>query len=158
MEKRVIKFRAWDPDAKKMIYKPETLKRVTYNETDNGFHMGRLDKTSGDWVEFRIMQWTGLHDKNGKEIYEGDIFRIEEEEDEDDRVFYVVITWVKEWCMFCSLLVESEYFDYLNDGIEALDEPMFWTYTLEDTNSSKHFLCGNVYQNPELILEAKGTV
>jgi uncharacterized phage protein (TIGR01671 family) len=105
-----------------------------------------------------VGQFTGLLDKNGKEIYEGDIFRIEESSEDDDRIFYVVITWVKEWAMFCSLLVESEYFDYLNDGIEALDEPMFWTYTLEDTNSRKHFLCGNIYQNQELILEAKGTV
>jgi uncharacterized phage protein (TIGR01671 family) len=96
--------------------------------------------------EFELIQFTGLKDKEGTEIYSGDIFRIEE----DDSIFYVVITWINEWCMFASLLI-SEYHEYVSSGIEALDEPMFWTYTLEDTDSKKHYLCGNIYKNPELL-------
>lgn len=135
----LLKFRLYDKD--RNITTIFTLSQLI----SKTFRRGKF--------EFRG-RYTGLKDKNGKEIYEGDIFRIEEnatEADEVDRIFYVVITWVQEWCMFCSLLVDSEYFDYKNDGIKGLDEPMFWTYTLEDTNSRKHFLCGNIYEQPHLL-------
>ena len=58
---REIKFRIWNDYDKKMIYWNELLK----NNLANIFTIPSYDK----W----LMQYTGLHDKNGKEIYEGDI-------------------------------------------------------------------------------------
>lgn len=108
-----------------------------------------------DWIFFEgeLMQYTGLKDKNGKEIYEGDIFRVEEDgaEDGTDQIYYLVVVWVTEWAMFCTLRVSDEYFNYLHGGVKALDEPMFWAYTLEDTNDRRFYLCGNIHQNPELL-------
>ncbi len=62
---REIKFRAWD----RIDY---MSKPFTVNDLQNN----RIRFTSDCYV----MQFTGLHDKNGKEIYEGDIVSFMDDE------------------------------------------------------------------------------
>jgi len=61
---RPIKFRAWNKETKTMI----DLKKVTPLACDIAGLFLPLDAQ-----ELELMQFAGLHDKNGKEIYEGDV-------------------------------------------------------------------------------------
>lgn len=62
---REIKFRAWNPTKNRMS--------APYEPLGNGYLNGTRPTF---WPKNMVfMQYTGLRDKNGKEIYEGDILR-----------------------------------------------------------------------------------
>ena len=63
---REIKYRAWDKDNNCMI-------NNWYEITEEKFAKGRFLGRQKQTLATEVMQYTGLKDKNGKEIYEGDI-------------------------------------------------------------------------------------
>lgn len=70
---REIKFRAWNKISKEFVSRFEVTNngKVIAHYYDPDVLNGHSSEDITKVVE--LMQYTGLHDKNGKEIYEGDI-------------------------------------------------------------------------------------
>ena len=115
---RVIKFRAWDSARKKMFTNPEW---VSFRVDFSGELKASNYHPNGDEQRLAVMQFTGLLDVNGVEIYEGDILECEEH-------FYYEISWHNKHCCW-----------WVSD-VGGLDEL---------PPSAK--VIGNIYQNPELL-------
>ena len=131
---REIKFRAYDKEIDKMTYfedenydyRPPTVfrleqvfkKDINYDDYESFEYNDITDKAD-------IMQYTGLKDKNGKEIYEGDIVK----------------TFTKEICV-----VEYNYNAF---GLKVIDKnkPYGWV----DFINHNIEVIGNIYDNLELL-------
>lgn len=116
---RTIKFRSYD-DRKKEIWYPETVGRGY--DTPN------------------LMQFTGLLDKHGKEIYEGDIIGTDDVYSRTK----MVVEYVESKFMGCNKMRPKEH-QWLSDVNASYD----LEFLLENPN--KYEIIGNIYQNPELI-------
>jgi uncharacterized phage protein (TIGR01671 family) len=121
---REIKFRVWDKDNNKMLhYDNDIVPCLTLNGV---LQDCSKEVSSNVSYKYELMQFTGLLDKNGKEIYEGDIVKsIEERGDE------------------------------LGDYTEELKQEVFFDgcafYPVCTAPSENWEVIGNIYQNKTLL-------
>jgi uncharacterized phage protein (TIGR01671 family) len=133
---REIKFRAWDKYDNRMILEPTVFgEYYDYGEGESGGEEMEINKmfTADDHLIF--MQFTGLHDKNSKEIYEGDILKLNTSKGILPDKFYEVY-WHKTGSWYQRWIVEDSAFKELPTMLEGL-------YYAE--------VIGNIYSNPELM-------
>lgn len=137
------KFRAWISEADTMV---NDLKGIDFeNETvvlkkfywEDGFPVEEevFEVEIGNAI---IMQSTGLHDKNGKEIFEGDIVKRYRSPFFKAKWEYQIETVIKEEA---SLLLGREFGK--NFGTIPFNSPFAKSVLLE--------VIGNIYENPELL-------
>lgn len=126
---REIKFRCWDKENKEML----EVQKLDYADSYDGQPMVRTTMYNDyfDTEDMILMQYTGLHDKNGTEIYEGDVVKID--------------------CPTMKMTGEIKYSEmsamfYIYDVIEDIEETLWY-------QKEEYEVIGNIYENPELLEE-----
>jgi uncharacterized phage protein (TIGR01671 family) len=159
---REIKFRAWSEDTG-MDY------GIGVTDKGNAHHLYD-DKDSWIDKEQIVMQYTGLKDKNGKDIYEGDIIRyfadaLPEKSQKavltngpfaNEPIHIEVIPWEAKFS-------DSEQGDFTEMIDEVVfEDGAFWSYCDGGLGNlavvaKNAEIIGNIYENPELIKEENDT-
>ena len=132
---REIKFRAWDEEDKVMHYfQLHDIRHegslIIYGDSD----------CIGDYSYFApiedgpVMQYTGLKDKKGQEIYEGDIVR----QAADDEVIVFKIKYSDNDAAFLRVIAGGASQEWTEDYITSID-------------AERCEVIGNIYQNPKLL-------
>lgn len=119
---REIKFRAWDKETKLMRYLgKDTHDSMTFMPSGEMHYYNLQNGSGGD--EYELMQFTGLKDKNGKDIFEGDIIHAESKDGENVNYDEVVEFKGGAYYPVCEVPEKENWFEVI----------------------------GNIYENPNLL-------
>jgi len=135
---RTIKFRAWNKREKEMM----NVVKMIFTKEGIECSYKNLAGFCGEIDEVIIMQFTGLKDKNGKEIFEGDILK------DEYNIIWTVHFVMGKFSIFCNtdnLLnsIEAKRNKKLTDDEKIVEDLDAWWVRKE--------IIGNKFENPELL-------
>jgi uncharacterized phage protein (TIGR01671 family) len=133
---REIKYNAWIKESKKMIdVSFINIPARTILESKGSYkHEGHC------FEDVELLQYIGLNDKDGKEIYEGDIVK-----DDFGRIMVVFFNEEKAKFQFKLIRVEGEHSHWANNFVVADMTDWF------ERNHNHTQVIGNIYQNKNIL-------
>lgn len=133
---REIKFRAWEITGKVMV-DWNTMMQTAFNRSGEHDKFGLLYRVFTRKPDMVLMQFTGLLDKSGKEIYEGDILRLYGNA-------LAQMTWVDR----AVRMIGFGAVEFRRGDERVIDTADVKTFAREMGRSE---VIGNIYENPELL-------
>ena len=127
MKRREIKFRVWDDHQKEFLSYPCFFNHLTFKEFEAFDRMFDVEKD-----DLVVQQWTGLQDKNGQDIYEGDIVTFSFSHGEGDREDD------SGEVLFC-------------DGMFCFQKGSWWASNDSNFDMESLEVVGNIYEDPNLL-------
>lgn len=121
---RELKFRAWNFESKKMLDSHATVLNLNLYLGDESYS------------HVQVMQFTGLLDKNGKEVYEGDILKCERSYWKEPR--NLIVKWFGE-----------RY--GLENPKDTVDSEVMDKESCFNVLETEREIIGNIYQNEDLL-------